>query len=174
MWALKQADAGAEGEGIDMNSDMNPEIRERRQLRLMGLTLEGDDKSPFILQLWVRLSAQIGKISDKVNPEVLYGVWRKQLRDGKLYRTYMTGVEVASDCPVPAGFEAWELYPAQCAVFSPRGDIGQIVGSYRQIHAWFVAGTQKPAMDGYAMEIYDTRQSLAADYLVEIWEELAR
>lgn len=152
---------------------MEPAIRERRRIGVTGFTLEGEENSPYFLQLWVKLSGRIADIPGRVNPEVLYGVWRKESRDGELRLTYMAGVETGAVAPAPPGMETWDLPPAPCAVFSPRGDMGKIVDFYQSIQEWFEAGAREPAPEGYVMEVYDTRQPLDAGYRVEIWEELA-
>ncbi len=147
---------------------MNPEIGQRRRLHLTGLTLEGAAMSPYILQLWIKLSGKIMAVSGKVNPEVLYGVWRKGSENGDQRLTYMVGVETHPGGPVPGEMEAWDIHPALCAVFSPRGDIGKIVGSYQEIEGWFEGSSRGSAASGYVVEIYDTRQALDDRYLVEI------
>lgn len=150
---------------------MTPTFQMRTRITVAGLAIEGD-KSPFILQLWVKLATVIGQLPGAGNPQTVYGVWRKEETADGVQHRYLVGVEVGEAAQVPEGIDVWHIHEAECAVFTPQGDMGRIVHSYARIAEWFKGSSRKATKNGYTLEVYDTRQSLDGNYVVEVWEEL--
>ena len=49
----------------------------------------------------------------------------------------MVGREVTDTAKLPEGMSVWEIPSAECAVFFPRGHIGNVVQMYAKITDWF-------------------------------------
>jgi predicted transcriptional regulator YdeE len=154
---------------------MEPEFLERPRRLIAGIELPPGAPPPYILQLWIRLGTVMKNISNLIDPDVMYGVWRKLDRGGEIDFIYLVGTQVHST-DQGEGIEVWELPAAPCAVFRPTGDMGKITRSFGDIRSWFEgeSNPHRPVRDGFTTEVYDTRQPLDERYLVEIWEELAK
>jgi predicted transcriptional regulator YdeE len=66
----------------------------------------------------------------------------------------------------------WEIPPAKCVVFFPQGHIGKVVQTYEKIREWFKTSEYEPRDEGYILEVYNTRQDLNENYVVEMWKEV--
>jgi len=152
--------------------EMEPKISTRRAMKIAGLELPKGEMSSYILQLWVKLNTKISSIPYQVNPHILYGVYKGEKVGDEVKYTYLVGVEVESIKELPEGVSVWEIYPAECVVFFPRGHIGNVVQSYGKIREWFKTSEYEPRDEGYILEVYNTQQDLNENYVVEMWKEL--
>lgn len=150
---------------------MEPKILERREMKIAGLELPEGEMPSYILQLWVKLNAKISSIPNKVNPHILYGVYKGEKIGDEIKYTYLVGVEVEDIKELSEELSVWEIYPAECMVFYPQGHIGQIIQIYDKMRKWFKTSEYEPVDEGYILEVYNTQQELNENYVVELWKE---
>lgn len=153
---------------------MEPKISTRRAMKIVGLELPKGEMSSYILQLWVKLNSKIASIQNQVNPHVLYGIYKGEKIKDKIEYTYLVGIEVKDVEELPEGLSLWEIYPAECAVFSPHGHIGKVVQTYEKMREWSETSEYELVDEGYILEVYNTQQDLNENYVVEKWKELKK
>jgi predicted transcriptional regulator YdeE len=151
--------------------EMETRISTRRAMKVAGLVLP-EKMEPYVLQLWIKLNTKIASIPNQVNPHVLYGIYKGERVGDKVHYTYMVGIEVKEAQVLPEGVSLWEIPSSECAVFSPRGHIGNVVQMYKHIRVWFQTSEYEPRDEGYILEVYNTQQELNENYVIEMWKEL--
>ena len=148
---------------------MEPVIVERRALHLAGVELEnGEPRSYLILQVWVALAARARLIERVVEPDVLYGVW---LHRPGAEPSYLAGVEVEAGSAQPERLATATVPACRFASFTHRGSLGGVVGTYERIAKW-MAETGAERAEAATLEIYDTRQHIDDEYVVEVLEPI--
>lgn len=148
---------------------MEPRIVERGPLHLVGVELEnGEPKSYLILQVWVALAARARRIERVIEPDVLYGVW---LSRPAAEPSYLVGVEVEEVSAPPEGLAVASVPACRFASFTHRGSLGSIAATYEQMAKWMAdSGTEHA--EAATVEIYDTRQTIDDEYVVEVLEPI--
>ncbi len=148
---------------------MEPRIVERGPLHLVGVELEnGEPKSYLILQAWVALAARARRIERVIEPDVLYGVW---LRRPAAEPSYLVGVEVEEGSPPSEGLAAATVPACRFASFAHRGSLGSIAATYEQMARWMAESGSEHA-EAATIEVYDTRQPIDDEYVVEVLEPI--
>ncbi len=151
--------------------EMETKISTRRAMKIVGLELP-EKMEPYILQLWIKLNTMMASVPNQVNPHMLYGIYKGEMVGDKIHYSYMVGIEVTDIIEVPVGMSLWEIPPAECVVFFPRGHIGNVVQTYTKIKDWFKTSEYEAHDEGYILEVYNTQQDLNENYVVEIWKEV--
>lgn len=116
--------------------EMETKMSTRRAMKIVGLELP-ENIGPYILQLWIKLNTMMASIPNQVNPHLLYGVYRGEMVGDKIQYNYMVGIAVPDAKKLPEGMALWEIPPAECVAFFPRGHIGNVVQTYAKIKDWF-------------------------------------
>jgi len=151
--------------------EMETKMFTRHAMKIVGLELP-EKMEPYILQLWIKLNTMMASIPNQVNPHILYGVYKGEMVGDKIHYSYLVGIEVTDTIELPEGMSLWEIPPAECVVFFPRGHIGNVVQTYAKIKDWFKTSEYEAHDEGYILEVYNTQQDLNEDYVVEIWKEV--
>lgn len=120
--------------------------------------------------LWQRLVAHWGHIPERVGT-VSYGVCHAADDNGV---DYLAGVEVKSFSDLPAEFSRLRIPEQQYAVFTHRGHVAAIKGTFHAIwNDWLPQSGRKPA-ESPTFERYDERfDPQTGNGTVEIWIPLA-
>ncbi len=148
---------------------MEPRIVERPALHLAGFELEnGEPKSYLILQAGVALAARARLIEHVVEPELLYGVW---LRRPGAEPSYVVGFEVEVGSAQPEGLATAVVPACRFASFTHRGGLGGVAGTYERIAKW-MADSGAEHEEAATVEVYDTRQPIDDEYVVEVLEPI--
>jgi predicted transcriptional regulator YdeE len=153
------------------DSAMEPAVVAKEAFTVVGLELaDAGRKSALILQAWVALSAKAHLVEDKVDPDVLYGVWWR--RPGAEGPSYVVGFEVRGGASVPPGMVAVEVTASRYVMLEHKGSMGGVGASYDRIMAWGRDNGVQWGGDGVTHEVYDTSQPLSGDYSVPVFEPI--
>ncbi|MEL6177770.1 MAG: AraC family transcriptional regulator [Myxococcota bacterium] len=137
---------------------MDPKIVERHDpitiVGLSGTFAHGDSGS--MGALWERFAPHIHTLRQPSDP-CAYGVCLETTDDPVKALTYMAGVEVKAERPVPEGMTQARIEPGLYAVFTHRGPIGSIGESIRFIWGTWLPRSEYELGTGPDFEYYDER-----------------
>ena len=150
-----------------------PRFEDRKSFVIAG-TVEryNTQKIEGIPAQWQQFAPHIGKIPGHVG-WTCYGVCFNF--DGAGNMDYMCGVEVSADSVVPEGLSQLQVAEQRYAVFTHRGHISTIGGTWEAIFKqWMPAsgytGVKAPQFETYGSD-FDSR---SGDGVVEIWIPIER
>jgi AraC family transcriptional regulator len=150
-----------------------PRIEDRGTLLMVGSV--GHYKMPDIAGIphqWTEFDKHFGKIPGQAG-WTAYGVCFNM--DGSGRMDYMCGVEVTEDAVPPAGLELIRIEPQLYAVFSHRGHISKIKGTWDAIFQQWCPSSGRKLLPAPQLEVYDERfDPKTGNGVVEIWIPIER
>ncbi|WP_179232647.1 GyrI-like domain-containing protein [Paenibacillus rigui] len=161
------------------NQPLLPVVEYKPAYHVVGIkevhTLVPGQPMTSIADQWARFMQRIQEITGREAGAPTMGVCLSS-PDGKPF-DYVTGAVVPeSSSSVPQGMDRWTLAPHTYAVFTHRGPISQLDGTYAAIHQWLNENDAYVRAQAPEMEFYDHRyiSMEAADNEFDIYVPVTR
>ena len=128
-------------------SSVQPRFEDGKAIVIAGIAERYSGTNSGIPAQWQRFMPEIGRVPGQIG-RAAYGVVFDSLNDAVSFG-YLTGVEVAQDCEVPAKFGHLEIPAHRYAVFSHNGHVSAIPRTMRAIfQEWLPASGHELVSDG--------------------------
>ena len=125
-----------------------PRIVDGNPMLIVGLEEHcGANAQVQIPALWQRFAPSIGKIPGQVG-YVAYGVCHDMTKEGF---SYLAGVEIPADSPIPEGFASLSLPAQRYAVFTHDGHVSKLKDLGDAIWSQWLPGTGEQVTDNPVM-----------------------
>ena len=153
--------------------ELTPRLADGDPMKVIGLCERYKETTMArIPEQWVRLQQRLGELRGRTDPAQL-GLFY-HFGESPFEAEYVTGVMVAEDAPLPAGFVERRLPARRHAVFTHRGHVG---GLRRLVDAifreWLPGSGHLAAGDPDFVEVYgEDFDPVRLEGVIEVWVPL--
>lgn len=152
---------------------LTPRVAEGDAMRVIGLAERYDAGTMArIPEQWQRLHGRLGDVRGRTDP-AQFGLFYHQ-GDSPFAAEYLTGVMVADDAPLPAGFVERHLPARRHAVFTRQGHVAGLRPLVDAIfREWLPQSGQAAAGDPDFIEMYgEDFDPARLEGVIEVWVPL--
>ena len=149
---------------IESIRPLTPVVASKPEYPLIGIQkrhviIPGEPVTSFAEQ-WVQFMQRIHEIPQRTEAAPTLGVCFGSPDNGPF--DYVTGAVVdRSSGALPPGMESWTIAPNTYAIFTHRGPIHALGGTYAAIYEWLADNPNYARSEGPELEYYDHRYTAA-------------